>query len=99
RGRIAAGEGAVLDFAHELPGFAVLHDAQATVLDRDLLPPGREGADENHLLGALADVDEPAGAGEARAELADVEIALLIRLSEAEEGRVEAAAVVEVELI
>ena len=76
-----------------------LHDAQAPVLDRDLQPPGREGADEHHLLGVLADVDEAAGAGEARAELADVEIALLVRLGETKERGVEPAAVVEVELV
>ena len=64
-----------------------------------LLPPGAEGADEDHLLGVLADVDEAAGAGELRPELADVEIAVAVGLGEAEEGHVEPAAVVEVELV
>ena len=50
-------------------------------------------------LGALADVDEAAGAGQPRAEAGDVEIAVPVDLGEAEEGAVEPAAVVEVELV
>src|SRR5262249_56308169 len=65
----------------------------------DLRADRRKGADEHHLLGILADVDEAAGPGEARTELADVQIALLIRLGETEERRIEAATIVEVELI
>src|SRR5262249_46918947 len=97
--RILTGNRPVLDVEDELLQLAVLDDAQAAVLDPDLEAAGRKGADEHHLLGVLADVDEAAGAGKARAELADVEIAVLVRLGETEKGRVEAAAVVEVELI
>ena len=51
------------------------------------------------LLRVLADVDEAAGAGQPRAELRHVEVTLLVGLRQPEEGRVEAAAVIEVELI
>ena len=61
--------------------------------------PAAERADEDDLLGVLADVDEAAGAGELRAELADIEVAVPVDLGEPEEGRVQAAAVVEVELV
>jgi hypothetical protein len=58
----------------------------------------REGAEEDHLLGVLADVDEAARARQPGPELADVDVPLAVGLRHAEEGRVEAAAVVEVEL-
>ena len=58
----------------------------------------REGAEKHHLLGVLADVDEAAGARQPGAELADVDAALAVGLRHAEEGHVEPAAVVEVEL-
>ena len=51
------------------------------------------------LARVLADVDEAAGAGKARAEAADVDVALRVDLRHAEAGQVEAAAVVEVELL
>jgi hypothetical protein len=50
-----------------------------------------EGADEHHLVRRLADVDEAAGARQARAELADVEVALGVGLCETEDRDVEAA--------
>jgi hypothetical protein len=40
-------------------------DGELAVAHHDLQPAGREGADEDHLLGVLADVDEAAGAGQA----------------------------------
>ena len=96
---VVAGEGPMLDLADELRLVAVFDDTQATVLDRQLKPACRERADEHHFLGVLADVDKAAGAGEPRTEFADVQIALLVRLGEAEEGRIKAAAIIEVELI
>ena len=48
-------------------------------------------------MGVLADVDEPAGAGQLGTEPAGVDVAVPVDLGEAEEGLVEAAAVVEVE--
>ena len=89
---------AVLDGAHELALAAFLLDVQLPVPDREPEAAGREGADEHHALGVLADVDEAAGPGQARSELADVQVALGIGLREAREGDVEPAAVVEVEL-
>ena len=59
----------------------------------------QEGAEEHQLFRVLADVDEPAGSGEFRPELADIEIAGAIDLRKPEEGRIQPAAVVEVELI
>jgi hypothetical protein len=50
-------------------------------------------------LGVLADVDEAAGAGQPRAELADVEVAFGVRLRQAQHRQVQPAAVVEVELV
>jgi len=47
--------------------------------------------------GVLADVDEPARAGQPAAEAADVDVARGVRLGEPEVGLVQAAAVVEVE--
>ena len=92
---------AVGDVEHGLAAFRREAAAEGAVLD--LLHEFRiaargEGAEEDDLLGVLADVDEAAGAGQPRPELADVDVALAVDLRHAEEGRVEAAAVVEVEL-
>src|ERR1700752_3135849 len=89
----------MLDLAHELLRLAVAEDAQVAVLDLQLELASRKGADEHHLLGVLTDIDEAAGSREARAELAHVQIALLVRLGEAEECGIGPAAVIEVELI
>ena len=48
--------------------------------DPHLQAAGGEGAHEHHGPGVLADVDEAARAGELRAELADIQIALRIGL-------------------
>ena len=58
----------------------------------------QEGPQEDQLLGVLADVDEPARSGQFRAEPADVDVALGVGLGHAQKRRVQAAAVVEVEL-
>src|SRR6266404_7667141 len=97
-GGVLAREGAVLDLVDELLVLAVALDQQLAVEDRDLEVAGRERAYEDDLLRVLADVDEAAGASKPRAEPRHVEVALLVGLRETEEGRVEAAAVVEVEL-
>ena len=52
-----------------------------------------------HAAGALADVDEAAGARQPRTEAADVDVAVRVDLRHAEARHVEAAAVVEVELL
>ena len=54
---------------------------------------------KTRTLGVLRDVDEAAGAREPLAEAADVDVALRVALREAQAGEVEAAAVVEVELL
>src|SRR5205814_4031918 len=79
--RVVAAERALLDLVDELR-----HPELAA----------EEGAHEDDLLRVLADVDEPAGAGEGRPELADVDVALSIGLCQPEECDVEATAVVEV---
>jgi len=88
----------VLDFPDELLRLAVGKNPQAAALQRNFEIAGSEGADEDDLLRALADVDEAAGAGQLGPELGDVEIAFAIGLGQAEEGDVEAAAVVEIKL-
>ena len=62
-------------------------------------PPAVNVPANSELLGILRDVDEAAGAGKPRPEAADVDVALCIGLRHAEAGKVEAAAVVEVELL
>ena len=89
----------MLDLVDELARLAFADDAQLAVRDGHFQAARRERADEHHRLGVLADVDEAAGAGQARAELRDVEVAVAVGLGEAEEGEVEPAAVVEVELV
>src|SRR3954447_22911749 len=76
-----------------------LADARPPVLDRDRQPAGREGAGEHHLAGILADVDEPARAGEPAPELADVDVPVCIRLRQTEARQIEPAAIIEIELL
>ena len=97
--RDLAAEGLVLDLVHELARLAFGSNAQLPVRDLHFQPAGREGAGVHDLLGVLADVDEAARTGELRPELAHVEVAFLVRLRESEKSGVEAAAVVEVELV
>ena len=99
RGGVATAEGDLPHGLDELAGSPLLHDPQPAVLDRDLEPARGEGAGEDHGPGVLADVDEAAGAGELAAETADVDVALGVALGHAEDGEVEAAAVIEVELL
>ena len=89
----------MLDLGDELADVALPHDGETAVLHLDLERARRERADEHHGLGVLADVDEAAGARQPRTEARHVEIAVPVDLGEAEEGAVEPAAVVEIELI
>src|SRR4030095_7358735 len=89
----------MLDLGDELGRRGVAPDPEASALDPDLAVAGAEVADEHDLARALADVDEAAGAGKAWGALRDVDVALGVGLRQAEEGDVEAAAVVEVELV
>jgi hypothetical protein len=72
RGGVGAAEGHVLDLPDEFSRRALVEDNELVVFDRHAQPAGVEGADEYHLLGVLADVDEAAGASELGSELADV---------------------------
>src|SRR5262245_3389878 len=96
---ILARESAMLDFAYELAEFALAGNDQASVNHIHDERPCRECSDEHHGLGALTDVDKAARAGEALPEARDIEVAASVDLGKAEEGTIEPAAVVEVELI
>src|SRR5208282_190093 len=98
-GGVRAAEGHVLDLLDKFSRRALVEDDELLVFNRHAQPAGVESTDEYDLLRVLADVDEPARAGELGPELTDVEIAARIDLGEAEESHVESAAVVEVELI
>ena len=89
----------MLDLPDELLCLAVAQDLETTVFHRHAEVACHEGADEDHLLGVLADVDETSSAGESRAKTGHVEIAFLVGLSQSEERSIEAAAIVEVELV
>ena len=89
----------MFDAVDEFPDVGVLGDRELAVTTFDGEIAGDECADEDDLLGVLADVDEAAGAGQTWAEFRDVERAVAIGLREAEKGDVEPAAVVEVELV
>jgi len=80
RQRPRAAERTVLDSRHELRACPLPLDRDRAAVDDDLQVACRESADEDHFARRLADVDETAGAGQAAAELADVEIALRVGL-------------------
>ena len=58
-----------------------------------------EGAHQHHGFGVLADVDEAAGPGQARTELAYVQIALGIGLGQAQDGNIQTSTIVKVKLV
>ena len=59
----------MFDLVDELLHLAVPLDQQLPVDDRDFEIAGRERAEENDLLRVLADIDEPARAGQARDQI------------------------------
>ena len=69
------------------------------MVDGDFEAIGREGADEDHFLGGLADVDKAAGTGELGTKAGHIEVTLLVGLRQPQVGDVDAAPIVEVELI
>src|SRR5690554_424077 len=95
---VAATEGDLIDSLHELAAMPLLLDPDPILLDDHLSAIGK-GAAEHHLAGILADIDESARPDNLVAELADVEVALVIGLGQAQEADVEAATVVEIELV
>ena len=98
-GRVGAAEGDLLDLVDEFRGLAFPDDAQLAVRYRDIEASGREGAGKDKSLGALRDIDEAAGAGDAAAEAADVDVAFAVGLRHAEARKIEPAAVIEIELL
>jgi hypothetical protein len=92
----------VLDLVHELARTNVVVKRKAAVLHADAQVAGREGANEDHLLGRLRDVDEAARPREPRPEFRNVEVAVPIGLralsAYAELARQRAAEVVQARL-
>ena len=95
---IIAGEGDVLDLLNELLLAALLSDDQLAVPALSLEALGGEGAAVDDLLGVLGDVDESARAGQTGAELGNVQVAVGSGLGQSQEGHVQTAALIEVEL-
>ncbi len=89
----------MLDLVDELAHRAFVDDAQEPIADCDLQPARGERPGEYHLARVLADVDEAARAGQDRAEFADVQVAVTIRLRQSEHRHIESAAIVEIELV
>ena len=95
--RIVGAERDLPDALDELRVPAFLHDPDPAIVDHDLEPAGTERAHEHDFFRVLADVDEAAAPGNALAEFAGVHVTRCIALSETEEGRIESAAVDEIE--
>lgn len=95
----SAVEGHLLDGGHEFPAAPFLRDAQMALSGFDPQSASGEGAGENQRPGVLRDVDETAGAGEPVAEPAYIDVAQGVGLGHAEAGKVESAAIVEIELL
>ncbi len=89
----------MLDLVQKLLFPAFLLDGELPVVHRNLETSGRECPGEHHLLGVLADVDEAPAACELGSELAHVQVPFPVSLGQAEEAAVEAAPVVEIELV
>src|SRR5262249_36569497 len=89
----------LLDAADELPVTSLLGNGERAIAGLQFETARGEGSAEHHVLGVLADVDETAHADDLGAEAADVDTASRIDFRERKEGDVEAAAVVEVELV
>src|SRR6516165_7302301 len=79
---ILAGKRAMFNLTYKLCHIAILDHAQASVLDRHAETTRREGTDEHDLLGILTDIDEAAGARQARTKFTDIQIALAVSLRE-----------------
>ena len=60
---------------------------------------GVERTAKHHFTGVLCNFEKSAGANQIAIEMGDVDVTVLIHLSHAEEGDIDAAATVEFELI
>ena len=91
--------GAVLNRMHELSCVALAENAQPPAVRGDLQISRGKCADENDLLAVLAYVDETTCAGQSGTEATDIQVALALRLRQAQERNVEPTTIVEVELV
>ncbi len=98
-GRQLAAERDLCHLGDELLEAALFHDLEPSIPHPDFQSAGRECPAEGDRLGTLGDVHEAADARHPALELAHVDVAVLVGLRHAQEGQVEAASVVEVELI
>ena len=89
----------LLQLGHELGKSSFLPDQRLPILPVDVQATRCEGSAEDHGLGILGDVLEAADADDATTKTTDVDAALGIDLGEGEEGQIEAATIVEVELV
>ena len=64
----------------------------------ELCTLGIEGTTEHHLTRVLGNVDESAGTDRDPIEFGDIDISLLVNLTESEECRIQASSGIEVEL-
>src|SRR5450631_1580606 len=97
--RVLSVEGDLLDLFEELPLFSLFQDAELAFFHQHFEAGTGEGTDKHHKPRTLADVDKTARPGQAAAEPADVDVSRAITLGHTEASHVEAAAVVEVELL
>ena len=93
-----AGEGDLIDLVDELMKLAFLGDGQLAVAGLDLDAVGH-GAAEDRLLGVGSDIREAAAAGDSLSKAGDIDVSDCIRLCKAEVADIQAAAVIEIELI
>src|SRR6516225_5304356 len=89
----------MFDALDELARTRLLENLEFALRRGDTQAPGAKRSDKNHFLGALADVDETAGARELGTEFADVKVADLVDLRKPEKGRIQTAAIIEIELV
>ena len=98
-GRQLAAERDLCHLGDELLEATLFHDLEPSIPHPDFQSAGRECPAESDRLGTLGDVHEAADARHPALELAHIDVAVLVGLRHAQEGQVEAASVVKVELI
>ena len=91
-GCIRTVESNLIDCFDELLGFAFLEDFDFAIFNSDFQAASCERAAEVNIRCLLGDIRETAATGNVRTELADVDVARTIALSQAEVSNVQAAA-------
>src|SRR5699024_479459 len=99
RDGVSAVERDLVDLVQEFLDLTFLCNDELAVSDLGFQPLAGERAAEDDLAGIFGDVQEAAAAGNLGTHLADVDVAELIALGEAEEGEIQTSAVIEVELV